>query len=227
MLHSMPVYKTKNENFFKTWTPEMAYVLGFFTADGYMIHTKRGGYYVCFEITDYEVLSKIKNALAPNNKISERNRPFPWKKLYRLQIGSRVMYEDLSSLGFHDGKSLTIRFPQVPNIYLRDFIRGYFDGDGCVHFGNYQRKNRRDRKLQLSIHFTSGSKIFLEELWKKLKPIIKGGHISEKERGYELVFGQHDSIALFHFMYDNSSELFLERKYEKFRFAFKELNMRA
>ncbi len=30
----MPIYKTKNEAFFKKWTPEMAYVLGFFTADG-------------------------------------------------------------------------------------------------------------------------------------------------------------------------------------------------
>jgi hypothetical protein len=56
---------------------------------------------------------------------------------------------------------------------------------------------------------------------------VAGGHISNKKGGYELVFGQHESVALFHFMYDNNSELFLGRKYEKFLFAFEELGLRA
>lgn len=219
--------KAKDENFFKTWTSDMAYVLGFFAADGYMIHHKNGGRYVCFEITDLELLILIKNALAPQNKISVRNRPTPWKKLYKLQIGSKAMYTDLISLGFTDRKSLILGFPEIPQIYLRDFVRGYFDGDGCIHFGKYWRKDRREWKLQLSVHFISGSRKFLEELWKQLKPIVTGGHISKKKGGYELVFGQHDSVALFHFMYDNSSELFLERKYKKFKNAFQELNLRA
>lgn len=72
-----------------------------------------------------------------------------------------------------------------------------------------------------------GNKEFLKSLWKALEPIIVGGHISKKKGGFELVFGQHDSVALFHFMYDNSSELFLKRKYKKFLFAFGELGLRA
>jgi len=44
----MPIYKTKNENFFKKWTPEMAYVLGFFAADGSMVKNKRGACFIEF-----------------------------------------------------------------------------------------------------------------------------------------------------------------------------------
>ena len=207
----------------------MAYVLGFFAADGNMVKHKNGGHYIDFAITDLDLLIAIKDALKSNNKISirMRNGNELWKTIYRLQIGSKTMYNDLELLGFTPNKSLTIKFPSVPEMYLADFIRGYFDGDGCVHFGKYLPKDRRKVKLQLSVHFTSGSKEFLESLWKNLKQVISGGHITRKERGYELVFGQYDSIALFHFMYDNSSELFLRRKYEKFQSAFKELIMRA
>ena len=221
----MLIYKTLNQDFFKTWSSDMAYVLGFFAADGNMSRNKKGGCYIDFGITDFELLNDIRKTLNSNNKISARDRGLTWKTLYRLQIGSKIMYNDLIMLGFTPHKSLTIKFPPVPKEYLADFVRGYFDGDGCVHFGRYWRKDRQQWKLQLSTCFTSGSKEFLGDLWENLRPIVKGGHISRKMRGYELVFGQHDSVALFHFMYDNSSELFLRRKYEKFLFAFKELGV--
>ncbi len=203
----------------------MAYVLGFFAADRNMSKNKRGGCYIDFGITDLELLEDIRKAFGSNNKISARDRGAIWKILYRLQIGSKNMYNDLIALGFTPRKSLTIKFPSIPKKYLADFVRGYFDGDGCVHFGKYWRKDRQEWKLQLSVHFISGNRDFLEKLWKGLRPLVAGGHISSKKGGYELVFGQHDSVALFHFMYDNSSELFLKRKYEKFLFAFKELGV--
>ena len=48
----MPIYKTYNKNFFKIWTAEMAYVLGFFAADGNLMRPKLGGYYFSLEIGD-------------------------------------------------------------------------------------------------------------------------------------------------------------------------------
>jgi hypothetical protein len=50
----MPIYRAKNENFFKKWSPEMAYVLGFFTADGNMLKNKRGAHFIEFNTTDYK-----------------------------------------------------------------------------------------------------------------------------------------------------------------------------
>jgi len=42
----------------------MAYVLGFFTADGSMIRNKRGTCFIELEITDKELLEKIKHIYA-------------------------------------------------------------------------------------------------------------------------------------------------------------------
>ena len=52
----MPIYKKIYKNFFKKWTPDMAYVLGFIYADGNIIHTKRGTWFWSIQITDEDIL---------------------------------------------------------------------------------------------------------------------------------------------------------------------------
>ncbi len=124
-------------------------------------------------------------------------------------------------------KSKTIKFPEIPKRYLGDFVRGYFDGDGYVGIGRYWRKSRKRWYWQFSTAFISGSKSFLIGLKKVLKNHISGGGLSEKkEGGYELVFSQYDSLALFKLMYNNvAAELFLKRKYRIFIKAFKILKL--
>src|SRR3989344_6876590 len=114
----MPVYKTKNENFFKRWSPNMAYVLGFFAADGSMNHNKRSGYYIEFEITDKDLLTAIRSSLGSNHKITERKRIRNRVPSYRLQIGSKTLFSDLQKFGMTPHKSKTIRLPTVPAKYL-------------------------------------------------------------------------------------------------------------
>ena len=141
----MPVFKAKNENFFKVWTPEMAYVLGFFTADGNMIKNKRGAHFISIEITDKDILEEMKKAIGSNHKISIRKNQFPEKDSYRLQIGSKVMFNDLLKLGITPNKSKTIDLPEIPKNYFSDFLRGYFDGDGHVSTCRYQKNDRKNK----------------------------------------------------------------------------------
>jgi hypothetical protein len=110
----MPIFKTKNEHFFKTWSNDMAYVLGFFAADGSMIKTGRGGHYVEFQITDGGLLEKIRDLLGSNNKIAVRNRNLRWNTIYRLQMGSKIMFNDLGQLGFVPNKTSVMVFPRIP-----------------------------------------------------------------------------------------------------------------
>ena len=138
----MPIYRTKNENFFKKWSPEMAYVLGFFTADGNMIKNKRGGYYIEFTGCDLEILEKIKTLLKSSNKITGRRRTERSKVCYRIQIRSKNLFDDLLQLGMVPCKSNIIRLPHIPQLYFTDFLRGYFDGDGCVYFKQNWAKDR-------------------------------------------------------------------------------------
>lgn len=206
----------------------MAYVLGFFAADGCMMKNKRGACFIEFQITDEDLLEGIRDVIGSDNKISSRKRAENFKRIYRLQIGSRQIYEDLLALGFTPHKSKTLKFPLVPEEYAGNFIRGYFDGDGNVSFARYFRKDRGVFRHVLTSRFTSGSKRFLLALNEKLKGVVKGGYIYRKERGFELVFAGKDSLALFDFMYNNGQcRLWLDRKKKIFERAIKTMDLRA
>jgi len=211
----MPIHKKKNENFFKKWSPEMAYVLGFFTADGCMIKNNRGAHFIEFQITDKDLLLKIRRLLGSNHKIAERNRNKKWKIGYRLQIGSKIMFGDLLSLGMSQNKSKTIEFPIIPTEYLSSFVRGYFDGDGNVCAPKYKRIDRNGKlSMTLLSGFTSGSKNFLEKLHQKLKRFagISRGTLHERSGAWRLYYSVNDSIRLYDFIYYDSRKLLLLRK---------------
>jgi intein/homing endonuclease len=225
----MSVARSLDQNFFKKWSPDMAYVLGFFAADGSMLKNTRGAHFIEFTITDRIVLDHIQRVSSSNHHISERvSRNKKWKPQYRLQVGSKEWFADLTALGFTQKKSASLSFPKVPKRFLGDFVRGYFDGDGCVHFKEYWSGIRNRKIWVFSTLFTSGSRGFLESLHSLLKANgVRGGRIAEKERGFELVFSRRDSLALYEFMYHttDASPLFLPRKREKLEEAIQVLGL--
>ena len=219
----MPIFKTKNENFFKKWTPEMAYVLGFFTADGTMIKNKRGAHFIELQITDKDLLYKIRKLLRSNHKITERKRDNKWKKSYRLQIGSKEIFNDLLRLGLTPNKSKTIDLPFISDKYLSDFVRGYFDGDGNVVSGYFNKSDRKRKSYVLYTRFTSGSKSILNSLKNNLSRLIEvTGSIHNKDNTWRLNYSINDSKRLFRFMYsDNKVKnlIYLKRKYNIYKNA--------
>lgn len=213
------MHREFNKDFFNTWSHEMAYVLGFLFADGYVMTNTRGSAYFCFCSTDREIILKIRNALESNHKIGKRTSKVKnWKPLYVLQIGSKEVCLRLETYGIFQNKSLNLQFPeQIPKKFLGDLVRGYFDGDGNVYFRKHFRKDRGYMYWVFASRFTSRSLNFLFGLQKALSVYTVGGSIIEKKGGHDLVFSRRDSVALFHFMYDNvSGDLFLERKFELF-----------
>ncbi len=208
----------------------MAYVLGFFAADGSMITNRRGAHFIEFSITDRSVLEHIRRAVKSGHRISERKRSPLNKTSYRLQIGSKEWFEDLSRLGFMQNKSKKVLFPPVPKEYLGHFVRGYFDGDGCVYFKKHWSKWHNKQRWILATIFTSGSLKFLQGLHKHLLiRKLSGGYISKKNRGYSLVFSRRDSLALYNLMYHTApiSKLCLLRKRRKLERAIRVLRLNA
>lgn len=217
----MPILRTKNDDFFKTWTPEMAYVSGYFAADGNMLCNKRGAHYIEFQSTDEELIENVKRAFGSNHKISSKIRVVGHKRVYRIQIGSKKMFHDLMRLGFTPNKSKNIKFPVMPRKYLSHFVRGYFDGDGHVSSGVYKRSTPRKNPYIkiLTTGFTSGSQIFLADLKTRLSCTagLKGGTSCHISRAYRLNYSINDSRRLYEFMYTGVLEgLYLKRKKEKF-----------
>ena len=221
----MPVYKSVNKDFFKIWTREMAYVLGFFSADGYITVNKRGGQFWCIQITDKKLLKQIRKAIGSEHKISFRRSKGNESALYRLQIGSIEMRDDLRKLGFSERKTKSLAAPNVPDKYFADFARGYFDGDGNVWIGFLNKKRSRPT-LALKTMFTSCSLDFLKQFHNKLCGFgAEGGSVYISKRNYSrLQFSSNDSLKLYNFMYNQcvscKIHLFLERKkrvFEKFK----------
>lgn len=215
----MPIYRKVNTNFFKTWSHEMAYVLGFVFADGSIDTNPRGSTYLSIQITDKELLETIQKAIGSDHKIAIRYRKKETENTqYRLQIGGRKFCEVLLCHGITSNKAKTMAFPDVPNKYLSDFTRGYFDGDGNVWSG-FVHKDRKTPTKVLQVAFTSCSSFFLQKLLQRLREnlSVTGSLYTHKKRGYSrIMFNTKDSLKIYRIMYNTTTSLFLERKKEVF-----------
>lgn len=190
-----------NQDFFKTWSRDMAYIFGFWCADGCIYGGKM------FDITlhkkDKYILKKIAEKLQYEGNLYD----YVDRQASRINFSCKVIYNDLVKLGGKENKSMDLDFPNVPDEFLPDFIRGYFDGDGCI----MNLKNNR-----LNSAFTCGSKKFLDKLLKVLKEKaeVEGG--SYDASSCSIKFGKKDTLKIGSYMYKNNPELFLERKKQKF-----------
>jgi intein-encoded DNA endonuclease-like protein len=219
----VPIYKKINKDFFKKWTPNMAYVLGFFAADGYITVNKRGGQFWCIQITDKELLENIKKVAGSDHKISVRPPRKPKESVsFRIQIGSIEMCSDLRKLGFSEKKTKSLAVPNIPKKYFSSFVRGYFDGDGNVWSG-LMHKGRKTHTFVIQTVFTSCSYNFLEKIREKLgifnikRGVLRKGY-KINANYYRLTYSVINSLKLYDFMYNGlgTSELFLKRKKDVF-----------
>jgi hypothetical protein len=129
---------TNNDIFNKIDSEEKAYWLGFLYADG-TIRSKEGDNQIELSLQerDYQQIANFRNFIGNDNKIAYREK----QKAYRYCFRSAQIKKDLINLGCVPNKSLILTFPteeQVPNKFLNDFIRGYFDGDGWLGKDKYK-----------------------------------------------------------------------------------------
>lgn len=194
----------------------MAYVLGFFAADGYITVNKRGGQFWCIEISEKKLLEAIRQAIGSNHSISLRQRREKFTS-YRLQIGSIQMCDDLRKFGFGERKTKNLSIPHVPKDFFNYFIRGYFDGDGNVWVG-YVHKERTKTTLAIQTVLTSCSIKFLSALHERLRTDVGiSGALRKSPKGefYRLVISVRGTLKLYDFMYNHgvlNQRLSLPRK---------------
>lgn len=140
---------TVNDAYFrKIDTPEKAYFFGLLMADGTVFHTRNnkrlGGFRINLESGDSHILEELKQAIGSNRKMRKLSPKIAGRKdQVLLAVHSQQIAEDLVSHGCVPRKSYHAKYPHHLSENLhRHFIRGYFDGDGCV--STYQRPSRID-----------------------------------------------------------------------------------
>jgi len=115
-------------SFFKSWSPDMAYVLGYWFADGNM-YSQRSckSYVVSIGSKDVGHLEALRGIIG----VGKLTR-ITGSDVFKLVICRKEMFDDLLRLGGTERKSLTLAWPEVPVEYLAHFVRGYVDGDGSL-----------------------------------------------------------------------------------------------
>jgi len=206
-----------NDNFFKKWSKDMSYVLGFWWADGYIrIRNRKGkyddgyGFGICQNSKDGYILKKILDKMDSNNPIC---CPQSRLNMSHFEIFSKTIFCDIIKLGGLPNKSLAIRMPKIPSKYFADFVRGLFDGDGSISVDG----------ICPSSYICSGSVLFINDLKEVLQEYGINSKIAtngnNKTPCYLLRFSANDSRKLGRLMYYDKDIIRLERKFNKFMLA--------
>lgn len=195
--------------FNKIDTEEKAYWLGFLYADG-CVHSNN--YEISVNITDKEHIEKFKTAIkAFNHNITEtQDKRFQnAKTLYQFSIKDKQLHQDLIKWGCIPQKSLLInKIPNIPRDYVSHFLRGYFDGDGSLHYLQSTNNYR--------ISFI-GTKDFLNDIQKELQTNVSlQSNIAGKAYVLQIA-GRKQVERILNYLYNNSKENNrLNRKYQKY-----------
>ena len=200
---------TYNDTFFDVLTPESTYVLGLWFADGYMY--KDGSKYrvsLTLKGSDKYLIDRIAMLWGSN----VYHKTYGGFARATTQVNSQVMYSRLLELNGSPRKSLTLKFPDIPNSLVRHFIRGYFDGDGCI---SIRRQYRVDGTYSLWGRVSIvGTKDILESIYMYLKDAINADGVIapiKHTRIHELRLYTGCYKELYEYLYDNS-DIYLIRK---------------
>lgn len=221
-----------NENVFDVIdSEEKAYWLGFIYADGSIASHKEGvkARYT-FEITlgeeDKEHLDKF-NKFMQYNGNNVKEKPIKYKEetqmYYRWSINNKHLWETLNNYGCTPNKSLTLMFPNesifTNKSLIRHFIRGYFDGDGCISY-----KDKEHQKPNCSV---VGTEDFLSKIQKYILNdsvrLVKNHGKSNETKAYSISLNKAEA---FMYVLYYKSNIYLNRKYNLFLY-FKNCRFKA
>jgi LAGLIDADG-like domain/WhiA LAGLIDADG-like domain len=192
------IYDVK-EDYFETWSHEMAYILGFISADG-SINKEKTSLAIELQMRDKEVLEFIQRQISPTAPIKTTKKKE--REYCRLRINSKKLIQSLRKYNVVPNKTFTIRIDfDIPKEFLGDYVRGLFDGDGWITC----------RRNTIEFGICSGSNQFLDDIKHK----IKYGRVRVKHKGkfitYILDAEANSAIAIRDLMYA-SGGFALQRK---------------
>lgn len=217
VINRQNITKFNQHIFDKIDTEEKAYWLGFIYADGYIESHDEGkkdrfGFELSLGLKDIIHLQKFANFMEHPTNLKEDS--------YRCRfcIVNKHLWHTLNNYGCTPRKSLILEFPNE-NIFksedlIKHFIRGYFDGDGCL---SYQKYKTIDGNIYVPSTSFLGTLNFLSKLSEYIN-VDKNMRKANKTGSNQCLtfsLAKKESINFLQLIYENSS-IYLDRKYARY-----------
>lgn len=192
-----------DENYFKDIDTEgKAYFLGLMYSDG---SVSQNQFYL--KLKDEGVIQQFKQELKAETPIRRIEKPWD---AYILEVSCKRLCQHLINQGCVPNKTRVIQVPKLREDLYRHFIRGFFDGDGCLQL--------QDKIYHCRFDLTSASLQFLEQL----RPIITAKALTngslQKETNYDvwhLNYSGHQVSQILDWLYKDS-HFYMKRKHDKY-----------
>ena len=214
------------DNFFTEIDSEIkAYLLGFIAADG-CVSKKDNTIRIGLQYIDVYVLKLIQEYICPENIIKYTDyKPDQRSPKYELYFNSIQIKKDLSRYGIVPNKTFaSFNLENIPKKFRKDYIRGYFDGDGCfyVAFDENFSKKGYSLNIRVCVNFTNSTAEILKSIQDELKEqnidFILEEKISTSNKIYYVLaaYNQEKLLQFGSYIYDNANFFFM-RKYLKYK----------
>ena len=217
--HCNRTYSVNDEYFDNIDTQNKAYFLGFLFADGNNCMQKTT-ISLSLQEKDRDILEKLIIDAGSNKPLrfisSERKRNngewYNYKDKYALTVCNKHLCERLSELGCVPNKSLVLKFPDyLSDEMLPHFIRGYFDGDGCI-------VDAKSGNHNINLTSTKDFCISVQNIVFNLFCMKSYIYPASNKNGITYVWTlrkKHDVKTFLDWIYKDA-ELYLERKYNRY-----------
>lgn len=138
--------------------------------------------------------------------------------IYTILNESKIAISKLKQMGYSSCNSINKPFPKIPDKNLGDFLRGVFDGDGCVYVSN-TFKGKKYLTISItcaSYDFTYGLKESLEKCGFHPTVVIDSRRKHNEIKTYYVKMNRQKEIEQFYEMIYKNSGIRNEEKYKKF-----------
>lgn len=207
-----------NQDYFEVIDNEWkAYWLGFLYADGCVTIKKDGGKVknslsISLKVEDKEHVQKFLNSVQSDTIVRECKTNYKDYYSAKATINNQKICRDLYNQGCTPKKTFTLKFPNLRDDLIRHFVRGYFDGDGCISI------NKKNKSVIVSFVGTEDileniTQIFMKECG-AIHPVFqKNGY---KNNIVSVGWGNiYTCKKIYQYLYKDCN-IYLDRKLKKF-----------
>lgn len=233
--NNFPLYKMNGSNrmirhdFFKNINTELqSYLLGFYVADG-SIDEKRKTFRIHLSKKDYKLVDLYKDIISPNARTftvkehittGRNGAKINAHESYGVDINSSILVNDLNNLNYGYKKTYSnLTLPNISEDLIRHFIRGYFDGDGCITGWMCHEKMKADR-VRYSFDICGKTKSILENIFDYFyinNVNLNMNYLSRDDMFRIKTSSKQDVKKIYHILYDDAN-FYLSRKFNKFNY---------